>query len=266
MTTGTSGEAGMPRVLEPHAEWRSRDIANPESWTVTLSENERKEIHEALRQAKARGVSLIDIRREDFPLPEFSKKLQALERELIDGRGFALLRGVERERYSQAEMELLYWGIGTHLGAPWPQNHHGHVLGDVTDQGKSGRDPTSRGNEIGRVRFPYHSDGSDLVGLLCLQTARSGGTSTVANAVAIHNDLVREAPELAAALYHPQPFDFRGEEPAGGRPWYEVPVFSDYDGRLFTRYIRPYIQSSQRHAEAPRLQRGTVCLKFTICY
>ena len=253
VTTGTSREAGSPRVLETHAQWRSQDVANPESWTVTLSGNELEEIHEALRRAEARGVSLIDIRREDFPLPQLSKKLQALERELIDGRGFALLRGVERERYSQAEMELLYWGIGMHLGEPWPQNRHGHVLGDVTDQGKSGNDPTSRGNEIGRVRFPYHSDGSDLVGLMCLQTASSGGTSTIANAVAIHNDLVREAPELAAALYLPQPFDFRGEEPAGGRPWYEIPVFSDFRDRLFTRYIPPYIRSSQRHAKAPRI-------------
>ena len=61
-----------------------------------------------------------------------------IERELINGRGFVLLRGIPRERYSQAEMEMLYWGIGMHLGAPWPQNQFGHVLGDVTDHGKPG--------------------------------------------------------------------------------------------------------------------------------
>jgi hypothetical protein len=148
-------------------------------------------------------------------------------------------------------MEMIYWGIGMHLGAPWPQNQYGHVLGDVTDQGVSGSDPNSRGNEIGAVAFPYHSDGSDLVGLLCLQNAESGGTSTVANAVAIHNDLVREEPELAAALYEPQPYDFRNAEPPGGRPWYEMPVFTQWDGRLFVRYIRPYILASQRHDGAP---------------
>ena len=32
-----------------------------------------------------------------------------------------------------------------------------------------------------------------------------------------------------------------------------MPVFTEHGGRLFVRYIRPYIESSQRHAEAPRI-------------
>ena len=172
---------------------------------------------------------------------------------LIDGGGLVRLRGGDRSRYSREEMEMIYWGLGMHLGEPWPQNKYGHVLGDVTDQGKAGSDADSRGNEIGQVAFPYHSDGSDLVGLMCLQRGKSGGISTVANAVSIHNDLVREEPELAAALYEHQPFDFRGEQPPGGRAWYTLPVFTEYAGRLFVRYIRPYILASQRHEGAPRI-------------
>jgi hypothetical protein len=140
-----------------------------------------------------------------------------------------------------------------HLGKPWPQNKKGHLLGDVTDQGKSASDYTSRGNEIGGIPFPYHSDGSDLVGLLCLDRAKEGGLSTVCNAVAIHNELVRTRPHLARALYEPQPYDFRGEENAGGKGWYTMPVFTRLGERLFVRYIRPYILASQRHADAPRI-------------
>jgi hypothetical protein len=150
-------------------------------------------------------------------------------------------------------MEMLYWGIGMQLGVPWPQNQRGHVLGDVTDQGKAMDDPTARGNEIGGAALPFHCDGSDLVGLLCLANGRRGGLSAVANAVTIHNRLVRESPELAAELYRPQPYDYRGEHPPGGRPYYELPVFTEWDGRLFVRCIPPYILASQRHREAPRL-------------
>jgi hypothetical protein len=75
----------------------------------------------------------------------------------------------------------------------------------------------------------------------------------VCNALAIHNDLVRHAPELAAALYEPQPYDFRGEQRSGGRPYYMVPVFTEWNERLFVRYIRPYIRASQRHPETPRI-------------
>jgi hypothetical protein len=242
-----------PEVLESSCEWRSRDVADEDVWTEELGDAELEEIDAALWAALAKSDDVLDIGRDDFPLPGLRPRLFDIERELIEGRGFVRLRGIQRERYSQAQMEMIYWGIGMQLGHPWPQNQYGHVLGDVTDHGKPANDPTSRGNEVGQIAFPYHSDGSDLVGLMCLQSAKKGGISTVANAVAIHNDLVREAPELAAALYRPQPFDFRGGEPPGAQPFYELPVFTDWKGRLFVRYIRPYILASQRHANAPRI-------------
>jgi len=243
-----------PEILEAECEWHARDVADPTRWTVVFGAAEVEELDAALRHARAKSDDVLEIGREDFPLPTLRPKLLDIERELIEGRGFVLLRGIPRERYDQLEMEILYWGIGMHLGAPWPQNQYGHVLGDVTDHGKAANDPTSRGNEIGQIAFPYHSDGSDLVGLLCLQKAQSGGTSTVANAVAIHNDLVRESPDLAAALYAPQPYDFRGGQPPGAKPWYTMPVFTQWGKRLFVRYIRPYILASQRHADAPRIE------------
>jgi hypothetical protein len=150
-------------------------------------------------------------------------------------------------------MCLAYWGLGAHLGKPWPQNHKGHVLGDVTDQGKGASDPTARGNELGQVGLEYHCDGSDLVGLLCLQSAASGGLSAVANSVALHNELVRTKPELAASLYEALPFDFRGEQAPGKKGWYSMPVFTRWGKRLFVRLIGAYIMASQRHADAPRL-------------
>jgi hypothetical protein len=241
------------QVLETQCEWRSADVSDESKWIELFDEAERDEIDAALRTALQKSSDVMEISKTDFPLPSVAARLQLIERELIDGRGFVLLRGVDRDCYSREEMEMIYWGIGMHLGAPWPQNQYGHVLGDVTDHGIDPADPTSRGNEIGKIAFPYHSDGSDLVGLLCLQTSKSGGASTVANAVSIHNDLVREEPELAAALHEKQPYDFRGAEPEGAKPWYEMPVFTEWSGRLFVRYIRPYILASQRHADAPRI-------------
>ncbi|MBW2292690.1 MAG: TauD/TfdA family dioxygenase [Deltaproteobacteria bacterium] len=242
------------QILETGSEWHAPDVADESRWIEFFDEAERDELDAALRRALEKSSQVLEISKNDFPLPTLQARLRMIERELIEGRGFVLLRGLERERYSREEIELIYWGIGMHLGAPWPQNQYGHVLGDVTDQGIDPADPTSRGNEIGKIAFPYHSDGSDLVGLLCLQKSRSGGTSTVANAVSIHNDLVREAPDLAAALYESQPYDFRGGEPEGAQPWYELPVFTNWNGRLFVRYIRPYILASQRYDTAPRIQ------------
>ncbi len=243
----------MVAVLETACEWTAADVADPTQWTAVLGEVEITELEAALAQARVRSDDFLDIGKDDFSLPTLGPRLQGIERELMDGRGFVLLRGLPRERWSNDDMCLAYWGIGAHLGRPWPQNHYGHLLGDVTDQGKQPGDPTARGNELGQIGLEFHCDGSDLVGLLCLQTAARGGRSAVANSVSLHNAMVRERPDLAEELYKPQPYDMRGEQGPGRRGWYELPVFTAHNGRLFIRLIAGYILASQRHADAPRL-------------
>jgi TfdA family taurine catabolism dioxygenase TauD len=239
----------QPTPLEPACAWRTNDLGD--SYVFRLTEEHLRELDAALVHAEAKCADVLDITRDDFPLPTLGPELERLARELIDGRGVALVRGVPVAHYGKQRASSIYWGIGTHLGRPWPQNAKGHLLGDVTDQGRAAADPTSRGNEIGGIRFPFHSDGSDLVGLCCLDAGASGGESLVANAVTIHNDLVRTDPELAAQLYAPFPYDLRGEQPPGAKGWYTMPIFSRKRDRLFVRYIRPYIESTRRHDDAP---------------
>lgn len=241
------------RILEPQCEWTAAEFTDEEHFTEYLTAAELDELDGALRNALRRSSDPLQLDKHDFPMPMLARRLAAIEHELIDGRGFVRLRGIDRDAYGQDEMELLYWGIGAHLGLPWAQNKHGHVLGDVTDQGKTLNDPTARGNELGGIALPFHCDGSDLVGLMCLANGRAGGLSTVSNSVRIHNRLVRERPDLAAALYQPYPYDFRGEQAEGGKAFYSLPVFTEWNGRLFVRCIPGYIWASQRHPDAPRL-------------
>lgn len=242
-----------PRKLDTHVNWRAKDVADPVVWTVTLTPADHRELDAALRAAKAKSDSLLEIGREDFPLDGLVPKLAAIERELIDGRGFVRISALDAGRYDADDLTMLYWGIGMHLGEPWPQNKYGHVMGDVTDQGRPPDDPEARGNELGGIALEYHSDGSDLVGLMCVREPASGGLSCVANVVAIHNELVERRPDLVAALYDEQPWDYRGEQAAGARPYYMKRVFQEHEGRLFVRFIGAYMRASQRHPEAPRL-------------
>jgi hypothetical protein len=248
----------LPRKLDAHVNWRAGDVKDPAVWTCALTPDDHAELDAALRHARAKSDDLLQLGREDFPLPVLAGKLSEIERELIDGRGFVRLAALDRGRYDDDELTMLYWGIGLHLGDPWPQNKHGHVMGDVTDQGKAVTDPTARGNELGLIALDYHTDGSDLVGLMCLRQAARGGVSCVANIVEIHNTLLETRPDLIAALYEDLPWDYRGEEPPGGRPFYMRSVFTEHDGRLFCRFIPQYIKASQRHASAPRLSPQAV--------
>jgi Taurine catabolism dioxygenase TauD, TfdA family len=245
-----SVDPGDLRPLEPHCEWRRDDLGD--RYVVHLTAEHIVELDDALAVAESRCDDVLDITRDDFPLSTLAPLLQDLARELIDGRGVVLLRGLPVERDTKPRASKIYWGVGTWLGRPWPQNAKGHLLGDVTDQGRDPRDPTSRGNELGGVALPFHSDGSDLVGLFCLSDGAAGGESLVANALTIHNELVRDDPELAAAMYGPLPYDMRGEQAPGTRAWYTMPAFTRRKERLFVRYIRPYVDSVKRHADAPR--------------
>jgi len=239
--------------LEPQANWTAADVADPSQWTHRLSADEIAEIEAALVVARSRADDVLDVRKDDFPLPTLGPVLAGIADELINGRGFHRISALPVERVGFEDASWMYWGIGLHLGVPWPQNVKGHLLGDVKDQGKRPDDPTARGNELGGVAQAFHSDGSDLVGLMCLDPGVSGGESLVANAVGAYNRLVDTEPELAAELFTGLPYDFRGEQADGQTPFYHVPVFSEHGDRLFVRYIRPYIEASQRHDDAPRL-------------
>jgi hypothetical protein len=239
--------------LETYADWTAADVTEPSEWTLHLTADDHAELDAALAHARSVTDDLLDVTAGDFPLPALEPRLAALAQELINGRGFGRIAALEVERLGAEDASWIYWGIGMHIGEPWPQNAKGHLLGDVTDQGKAPDDPTARGNEIGGHSLMFHSDGSDLVGLLCIDDGVSGGESLVSNALGAYNKLARERPDLAATLFEPLPYDFRGEQREGGLPYYLLPTFTEHRGRLFIRYIRPFIDASQRHADAPRL-------------
>jgi hypothetical protein len=245
-------------ALEVQANWRAPDVTDADQWTQRLSDDDHAELDAALARARSVTDDLLAVTADDFPLPSLSPRLAEVADELINGRGFARIAALDVERLGAEDASWIYWGIGMHLGEPWPQNAKGHLLGDVTDQGKAPDDPTARGNEIGGHRLDFHSDGSDLVGLLCIAAGVSGGESLVSNAVGAYNRLLETRPDLVATLFEPLPYDFRGEQREGGQPFYLLPTFTEHRGRLFVRYIRPFIEASQRHEQAPRLTSAQI--------
>lgn len=234
------------------ADWRAADFAGSDEWIDYLSREDLAELDAALRHAKSRGVSGIQVRREDFPLPTLSRRLADLLDTLIDGRGFALLRGFPVRDYSEEDAGTIFWGIGTYLGAPWPQNADGDLLGDVRDTGRSILDTSVRGYQT-NIRLPYHTDAADIVGLMCVRAAKRGGISSLVSSVACHNEIARSRPDLLPRLYQSFYYDWREEQPEGEAPYYQMPVFSSESGRMFNRYMRGYIETAQRFKELPRL-------------
>jgi hypothetical protein len=243
------------QIISDPGAWVGREIQNDSSWTYHLAGEHIEEIDAALHHAKRVGVR-IPFAKTSFPLPRFARALDGILDEIENGRGFLLMRGIPRGRYSDADCELLYWGIGIHLGTPVSQNARGHLLGHVRDEGRAQADPNSRAYQT-RQRMDFHTDlmPVDVLGLFCARTAKAGGESKVVSALTIHNVLHEERPDLLEALYGPFNIDWRGEEPPGERPFFTIPMFSEHAGKVTTRLVSvPYYQSVARFGDeyAPR--------------
>jgi hypothetical protein len=84
--------------------------------------------------------------------------------------------------------------------------------------------------------------------LLCLQTAKSGGLSSLVSSTTIFNEMRRRRPDLARVLFDSIETDRRGEVPERGRPYFSIPVFNSYRNLLSAIYQRQYIESARRFA------------------
>ena len=102
-------------------------------------------------------------------------------------------------------------------------------------------------------RQTFHTDSCDIVGLLCLKTAQSGGLSALVSSTTIFNEMRRRRPDLLKLLFQPVATDRRGEVPEGQKPYFQIPTFNWHKGFLTAIYQRQYIDSAQRFADAPRL-------------
>jgi hypothetical protein len=237
-------------VIDP-AEWRGPEIKNRKEWVYELDQADIDDLEAALSHVERTGVDLISVTKDKLPLRHFSNKLGAIRRELNEGLGFVLIRGLPIDRYARKQAATIYWGIGLHLGEPVSQNGKGHLLGHVINRGHTMANPNQRGYES-RETLRYHVDECDIVGLLCLQEAKAGGASTLASAIAIHNAIQAERPDLLRVLYQPWSIDRRDEIPEGAKPWYEMPVFTWHEGRLMVWLQPQYSTASQRFPEVPR--------------
>ncbi len=235
--------------------WRGSDLQGSQGWIFRFTEPALREIDAALRKVRANKLAPPDFGKADFPLPGFAAELRRTLDELEHGRGFVVMRGFPSGRYSDAEAEIIFWGIGQHLGIPLSQNAEGHLLGRVRNLGLDINQTNVRAYQT-TAELIFHNDQSDVIMLMCLKAAKSGGLSRIVSVTAVQNEIQRRRPELLAELYQPYYIDRRGErgrEDEDDLPFYAMPVLSYHQGLVTARYIRGYIESAQRFPEVPRL-------------
>lgn len=235
--------------------WKNADVVKDPSWHQTLTAEERNEIVNVTRRAMAdagHGAVGEHLTRESFPLPLLAPRIARWNAMLAEGHGFLLVHGFPVEELSDNEIQVAYMGLGSHLGTRVGQNRHGDLITHIRD------DRIPQTGEIKRLyrtrdRQDFHTDAADIIGLLCLHTARSGGESKIVSSRAVHDEMMRVRPDLVDELRATLYWDRQDDHAPGEQPWFALPPVFDLHGEPRIFYVGWYIRNAQRHADAPRL-------------
>lgn len=247
----------MHPLPEDPAAWRGPDLAGSPDWVLTLAERQRGELVDLGQRLESSGLGLDHALSPAAPqIPSLPAALLDLMREirhtLRDGRGFVLMRGFPVEAMSMQASRLAYAALGSALGSAMPQNRQGERLHDVRDTGADPRDPGVR-LSVTRAEQDFHTDAADVIGLLCLKTARSGGVSRIVSSVSVYRAVAATRPDLAPLLFEPWTFHLKGEQPEGAPPYFRLPIAHATGGRLSTFFIGWYIRDAERLPGVPPL-------------
>ncbi|KAF2641462.1 Clavaminate synthase-like protein [Massarina eburnea CBS 473.64] len=248
----------FPKEITGPTAWNAEEYKHDSRpWTHPFSEEELQEISETADKFIASGTPLTGISKDNFQLPNFANFLGVLKKDLIDGKGFILFKGLPVQQWGNYKSAVAYMGLGTHLGYFVSQNSRGHVLGHVKDLGEDA-------TQIDKVRIYrtnarqfFHADDSDLVGLLCIAKALEGGESDLVSSHSVWNDLQKNNPDVAKLLTEPVwYFDRKGETSKGQEEWIKTAVFYLETGdnpRVYSKWDPYYIRSLTRFSDAGRI-------------
>jgi hypothetical protein len=242
-TMNSTNPNAWPNSVTGPGAWTNASLSADQSWIHQLTPQWLQEIDRTLIDLRKRGVTLDTLVRDDINCPGLVQFMHVFLKRDIGERGVGLIRGLPRERYSDQELELLFWGLGLHLGTGVSQNADGDRLGHVRSKSLDYDALNVRGYQTSHA-LEFHCDPSDVVGLLCLNQAPSGGESAVVSGLSVYNAVVAEHPEYLPILERGFVYDRRGEE-----AWYQepvsdpVPVFANVNGQISIRYVRKSIET-----------------------
>ena len=244
-------------VVRDLSAWTRSDMDEDKSWIYRLSEDEIVELESSFIELKKKNIPHSEIAKQDFPLMNLDSKFEALQNEIEDGRGIAVLKGVPIEGKSIDEIEVLYAAISSHIGTSIYQDTKGSLIDHVTDRGLNYDDISVRGYTTNAKLTP-HCDSGDIVSLLCVRPAKSGGLNTLSSSITLFNEMFENHEELLEPLYNGYHYNIRGNGPPGefeDMTAHRVPVYSYYKGKLSCRFNAKAILTSEQIPGVPKLSQ-----------
>ncbi|HKY93491.1 MAG TPA: TauD/TfdA family dioxygenase [Nevskiaceae bacterium] len=254
MTAAALRPRPAPRFDSPAA-WSGVEMARSRGWIHCLDGRQQADLLALGERLLARGATPAQARllaSDSTTLASLRPLMGTIREELRRGRGFALMRGFPADRMSTASARLAYAALGSLLGDAMPQNKKGELIHDVRDTGADRHDVNVR-LSITNAEQDFHTDGADLIGLLCLQKAKAGGVSRIVSSVTVYHHVASTRPDLAALLFEPWYFHMKGEQREGELPYFQLPIARVIGDQLSSFFIGWYIRHAEQLPGVPKL-------------
>ena len=239
----TSGETGA-KIDAPCA-WRAADLTK-EDWLLPFPSNALSELDKLALTLSGYKGPVEALQADDYQLDAVRALMTNVKDRLYRGIGFVVLDRLPVQRWGEPAAKAIGWLLTTLLGPVVMQKADGTRLYEVSDSGAKLEYGVRR--SITNLDQDFHTDGGwlsqapEIVSLVCLRQARSGGRSRVASLALAHNCLREESPELCDRLYRDFWWDRQAEHPPGEIKSSRHPVFTRNDGKLTVRHYSDYVR------------------------
>ena len=227
--------------------WTRQDIAL-EQVTLTLDPDVRGELLGVVAHLRHHPLPTILLSPSDFALPASRRLATEVRRLLNDGPRFCLVDRLPVEGMTADEAKACYWLLSSLVCRPVAQKLDGTMIYDVRDTGLKADPGSGVRPDKTNIDLTFHNDNAynarmpEVVGLLCLKTARSGGRSRVMSFETAHRALLERAPEVVPRLYECFWFDRQREHRDDEDPTFAAPIFvqaaGDVQARLGLHQVR----------------------------
>ena len=237
-------------VADEHLAWTSVLADKKQQFVVDLD----SEVIEELIQQRN---ELNNLTESDLPLLRnqilnFKKKI------LLDGVGLFIISGTCMKNFSLKEKKIIYKLVVKILGELLIQNIHQEKIIEIKDVGKSmktgGRYHETKEGGSHHTDSPQWKDVPDYLSMLCVNSAKKGGSNLFLSAYTIHNKIFQEKKDLLNLFYEKFHFDKRGEFKDGESPTVFEPIFEFKNEKLYFRYVRNYIDAGHDIQNQPLSQ------------
>ena len=234
-------------IVEEDFIWNKNLENNQEKFLVKLSS-------ETIDQLRMNKKELSNLDKLGFP--KLKNEINELKiRKILSGVGFFIIDKKNFLGFSKDEIKKIYEIICNMLGTLYIQNINSDKIVEIKDEGKSmmsgGRYHQTKKGGSYHTDSPHWTNVPDLVGMLCINPAKKGGTSKFASTYTIHNQLLKEQKDGLKALYEKFYFDKRGENKNNESETVFEPIFVFKDNKLSFRFLMDYIVAGHEIQNAP---------------